>query len=198
MECLSISALEPEYKTRNNEIQKEAAPIHQGDNQWGRYNRRIATGAGFVAQVAEVEVNPATGQVHVRRMVTAADIGCVLNPIGATGQLEGGMVMGFGGAVMEDIGLAEGRVQAVGLRQYKLPTAGDVPARENIFITTGGGQGPYGAKAVADQGLLPAAAAIANAVYDAVGVRIDDLPITADKVYAALKEAKSERPANER
>lgn len=145
-------------------------------------------GAAFSAQVAEVEVDPRTGQVKVRRIVNAAEIGALLNPIGATGQMEGATVVALGHTTMEELRLADGRVQNTSLREYKLPTTGDLPAIENILIHgEGGGPGPYGSKTVADLALIVGPAAITNAICDAVGVRFDDLPITAEKVYQALK-----------
>jgi CO/xanthine dehydrogenase Mo-binding subunit len=143
----------------------------------------------FIAQAAEVEVDRETGEVRVRKVVSAADVGTVLNPIGVTGQLEGAMMQGFGMALMEELRVRDGRVETAGLHEYKLPTICDMPPVEHVLITSGKGDGPYGAKAVAELALLPLPAAVANAVYDAVGVRIDELPVTAEKVYRALHEA---------
>jgi CO/xanthine dehydrogenase Mo-binding subunit len=140
----------------------------------------------FTAQVAEVEVDRETGHVRVRRVVSATDVGTVLNPIGVTGQLEGSVVMGLGFATSEEVMLVDGRVETLGYHDYKLPTAADIPALENLLITTGTGEGPYGAKAVGEVAHLPVPPAIANAIYDAVGVRLSELPITAEKVYDAL------------
>ncbi|HEX6511983.1 MAG TPA: molybdopterin cofactor-binding domain-containing protein, partial [Chloroflexota bacterium] len=140
----------------------------------------------FIAQVAEVEVDPETGQVRVRKVVSVSDVGTVLNPIGVTGQIEGAMVQGLGMAVMEELRQVQGRIETVGLHDYKMPVMPDVPQHLSVLITSGAGDGPYGAKAVAELALLPLPAAIANAVYDAVGVRMTDLPVTAEKVYRAL------------
>jgi CO/xanthine dehydrogenase Mo-binding subunit len=140
----------------------------------------------YVAQVAEVEVDPETGQVHVQRVTTAADVGTVLNPIGVTGQLEGQVVMGLGFAATEELRLVEGRVETLGHHDYKLPTAVDIPAVETVLITTGTGEGPYGAKAVGEMAHLGIPPAVANAVYNAVGVRVTDLPVTSEKVYRLL------------
>lgn len=145
-------------------------------------------GAAFSAQVAEVEVDPRTGQVKVRRIVNAADVGTLLNPIGATGQMEGATIVALGHTTMEELRLADGRVQNTSLREYKVPTSGDLPAIENILIHGhGGGPGPYGSKTVADLALIVGPAAITNAIHDAIGERFDELPITAEKVYRALK-----------
>jgi 4-hydroxybenzoyl-CoA reductase subunit alpha len=144
----------------------------------------------FVAQVAEVEVDPETGQVTLRQVVSATDVGTVLNPIGVTGQLEGAMVMGMGYASIEELQFGDrGEVVTAGLHDYKLPTVADLPkAMQNHLITGAQGPGPYGAKAVGELTHLPLPSAIANAIYDAVGVRITQLPIVPQKVLQGLKE----------
>jgi CO/xanthine dehydrogenase Mo-binding subunit len=148
------------------------------------------SGTSFVAQVAEVEVDPETGQVHLRRVVAASDVGTVLNPIGVTGQLEGALVMGLGAATMEELPLADGQVAAAGLHEYKLPTIRDLPPLTPMLITDGEGPGPYGAKGVGELGHLTLSPALVNAVYDATGVRLSELPVTAERVYRALKAAR--------
>jgi len=142
----------------------------------------------FVAQVAEVEVDRDTGQVYVHRLICVADVGTVLNPIGLTGQIEGGAIMALGMATMEELKVdATGRVETAGLNDYKLPTVVDIPKIETILITGADGPGPYGAKAVGELGVVGVPAAIVNAIHDATGIRITDLPVTAEKVRAALK-----------
>ncbi len=153
-----------------------------------RYEDRLTGTAttSYVAQVAEVEVDPETGQVRVRRIVSAADVGTVLNAIGVDGQLDGASVMGLGFATTEELSIVDGRVETTGHHDYKLPTMADVPILETVLITSGVGEGPYGAKSVGELTNLTIPAAIANAVFDAVGVRVTELPITAERVYDAL------------
>ena len=153
---------------------------------------KLPTGTSFVAHVAEVEVDPDTGQVKVRRVIAASDVGTVLNPIGVTGQIEGATIMGLGFATTEELRLVDGQVETLGFHDYKLPTIRDVPRLQNLLITDGEGPGPYGAKAAGELGNLPITAAIANAVYDAIGIRFDSLPITAEKVFSALKTTRAE------
>lgn len=141
----------------------------------------------YVAQVAEVEVDRETGQVRVRRITSAADVGTVINTIGVTGQLEGATVMGLGFATTEELRIVDGRVETTGLHDYKLPTMADIPTLETVLITSGVGEGPYGAKSVGELTNLTVPAAIANAVSDAVGARVTELPITAERVYAAIQ-----------
>lgn len=154
-----------------------------------RYEDRIGDAAttSYVAQVAEVEVDPETGQVRVQRVVSAADVGTVLNAIGVAGQLDGASVMGFGFATTEELSIVDGRVETAGHHEYKMPTMPDVPILDTVLITRGGGEGPYGAKSVGELTNLTIPAAIANAIYDAVGARVTELPITAERVYAALQ-----------
>jgi CO/xanthine dehydrogenase Mo-binding subunit len=120
-------------------------------------------------------------------VVSASDVGTVLNLNGVGGQLEGAAIMGLGFATTEELSIVEGRVETAGHHEYKLPTMADVPAFENLLITSGVGEGPYGAKSVGELTNLTMPAAIANAVYDAVGARVTELPITAERVYDALR-----------
>jgi len=141
----------------------------------------------FVAQVAEVEVDRDTGAVRVRKVTGAYDVGTVINANGVTGQIEGGLLMGLGAAAMEDLRIRDGRVEAPGLHEYKLPVMADTPEHELLLITDDPGPGPYGAKQTSELSNLPFAAAYANAVYDASGVEVDHLPISAEDVLTGLR-----------
>jgi CO/xanthine dehydrogenase Mo-binding subunit len=142
----------------------------------------------FCAQVAEVEVDPETGQVRVHKIVTAHDVGTILNPLTHQGQIEGGIIQGLGYALMEEMNTEEGRISTLSLGEYKIPTIEDIPELVTVLLEASTGPAPYGGKSIGESSNVPVAAAIANAVYDAVGVRILDLPITAEKVFRALKE----------
>jgi 4-hydroxybenzoyl-CoA reductase subunit alpha len=146
-----------------------------------------------VAQLAEVLIDRETGQVHLRRVVGATDVGTVLNPIGVTGQLDGALLMGLGAAAMEELPLSDGRVEPAGLHEYKLPTMMDAPPRLDVLITDGQGPGPYGAKAVSELTHLTLPPALVNAVYDAVGVQLNEIPVTAERVYRALQAQRTDR-----
>ena len=141
----------------------------------------------FCAQVAEVEVDPETGEVKLRKFISAHDVGTIHNPLSHQGQIDGAVVQGFGYALMEELLTEEGQVQTLSMGDVKTPTIQDIPELATVLVESPGGNGPYGAKTIGEQPLPPVAPAIANAVYDAVGVRIQDLPITAEKVLAALK-----------
>jgi len=141
----------------------------------------------FAAQVAEVEVDPATGQVTVRKLTTVHDAGRVLNPLTYQGQVDGGVVTGLGFALMEDNSLVDGKIAVGNLGEFKIPNAADVPKLTTVLMESPSGPAPFQGKAIAEIPNVPTAAAVANAIEDAVGVRILDLPLTAEKIYAALK-----------
>lgn len=138
----------------------------------------------YCAQIAQVAVDPETGQVRVLQLLSAVDVGQVLNPTAHRIQIEGGMVMGFGFACLEDLAVSEGQVQAANLGDFKLPSVRDVPVLQTVLVPGGKGRGPQNIKSIGESTNPPTGAAIANAVYDAVAVRIRDLPVTAEKVFA--------------
>ncbi len=142
----------------------------------------------FGAQYAEVEVDTQTGQVTVTKLVMAVDCGTAINPRTAQGQIEGGLVQALGYAVSEEMAYDEqGRVLTTRFGDYRIFQANEVPEIEAILVPTYEPSGPYGAKAVAEIPMDGVAPAVANAVYDAVGVRIRDLPLTPEKVWRALQ-----------
>ena len=141
----------------------------------------------FAAQVAEVAVDPQTGEVTLRRLTTAHDTGMIMNPVGHQGQIDGGVVQGIGYGLIEYLPVREGRVEVANFGEYKIPTVKDIPALKTVIIASDEGVGPYKVKGIGENPISPAAPAIANAIEDAVGVRIKDLPITAEKIYRALR-----------
>ncbi|MFH1113746.1 MAG: molybdopterin cofactor-binding domain-containing protein [Pseudomonadota bacterium] len=140
--------------------------------------------AGF----AEVEVDTETGVVRPLNWITVHDIGKAINPIAVEGQLEGGTAQGIGFALYEDTVITHGKVLSDGFDKYRIPSTLDLPDHEAILVELGDPTGPFGAKSCGESGLFLQAPAIANAVYDAVGVRIRDLPITPERILAALKK----------
>ncbi|HKA53781.1 MAG TPA: xanthine dehydrogenase family protein molybdopterin-binding subunit, partial [Candidatus Binatia bacterium] len=141
----------------------------------------------FCAQVAEVEVDPETGQVKLRKVVTAHDVGTVINPLAHQGQIEGGVAQGIGQALTEHLRVQDGAVTTLHLGDYKLPTAADIPELTTVLVETKAGPAPYAGKAVGELSNVAVPAAVANAVFDAVGVRLTELPVTAEKVYDGLR-----------
>jgi CO/xanthine dehydrogenase Mo-binding subunit len=141
----------------------------------------------FCTQVAEVHVDPETGEITVNKLVTAHDIGAILNPLNHQGQVEGGIIQGLGYALMEELELEDGHISTLSFGDYKIPTSADVPVMETVLIQGDDGPAPYESKGIGESSNIPVAGAIANAVFDAIGVRITDLPVTADKVLAGLR-----------
>ncbi len=144
---------------------------------------------GFEAQIAEVEVNKETGEVNLLNLWDAHDIGKAINPQSVEGQIEGSLVMGIGYTFMENLRFDnKGRPANGNFANYRLPRTMGMPNMHTILVETNDPEGPFGAKGMGEASLLPTSAAIANAVYDAIGVRIKDLPITPEKIIKALKE----------
>jgi xanthine dehydrogenase molybdenum-binding subunit len=141
----------------------------------------------------EVEVDKETGKVKILKYIAAHDVGRAINPMLLEGQVYGAAVMGAGYALTEQLILEKGEVMNPNFRDYKLLTAKDTIPIEPVIIETNDEAGPYGAKGIGEPGCVPSAPAIANAIYDAVGVRIRDLPITPEKVLKALKQKKEEK-----
>ncbi len=142
----------------------------------------------FASQAIEVEVDTITGNVKVLHVHVSQDVGRVLNPMGLQGQMEGGVATGVGYALTEEMIYEEGILKNPSFHGYKLLTTTDMPDVHFYPIETYDEAGPYGSKGAGEAPLIPTAAAIANAVSNALGVRFYSLPITAEKVLKALKE----------
>ena len=144
----------------------------------------------FATHAAEVEVDTETGVVKVVKVAAAHDVGQAINPTTCEQQIEGSVVMGLSNTLFEELKMENGRILNNSLADYKLATVLDVPQIVPIIVEARHGEGPFGAKGVGEPAAGATAPAIANAIFDAVGIRIKDLPITAEKVWAALKEKK--------
>jgi CO/xanthine dehydrogenase Mo-binding subunit len=150
----------------------------------------------YATQIAEVEVDDETGEVEVLRIVASHDCGTAINPMLVEGQVEGGVSMGVGFALEEEILFNKDGVQMnPNLTNYIMPTSLDMPEVEVDIVDNYDPSGPFGAKGVGEPTLVPTAAAIVNAIYDAVGVRIYSLPATAEKVHAAMKAKRAQQSA---
>jgi CO/xanthine dehydrogenase Mo-binding subunit len=147
----------------------------------------------FTAQVVELEVDPETGQIKLLDVVTAHDVGTIINPLAHQGQIDGGLLQGVGFGLLEELRVEEGQVSTLNLGDYKLPNIRDIPPLKTVLVEEKIGPAPFHGKAIGESSITPTGAAIANAVYDAVGVRFHDLPITAEKVYRALREKSEEK-----
>jgi CO/xanthine dehydrogenase Mo-binding subunit len=165
------------------EMRKEADPDHPLGGTAAFYE--------FNCTAVEVEVDRATGDVHLTRHVTVSDVGRALNHAQVRGQDEGAAIMGLGHTLMEHYIFDEGgRIRNLGAIDYRIPTSMDLPASiESDIIENGDGPGPYGAKGMSEGALLPVAPAVAAAVRDATGVSIRELPLTPERVWKALQSA---------
>jgi CO/xanthine dehydrogenase Mo-binding subunit len=143
--------------------------------------------SNFSAQVVELEVDPETGQGTLLDVVSAHDVGTIINPLGHQGQIDGGLIQGIGFGLIEEMRLDAGRVSTLSLGDYKLPNIKDVPPLRTMLVQEAFGPVPFQGKAIGESSITPTAAAIANAVYDAVGVRLCELPISAEKLYNAIQ-----------
>jgi xanthine dehydrogenase molybdenum-binding subunit len=147
----------------------------------------VSAAYGFAAQGVLLDVEEETGRVAVRRIVSAHDVGRALNPLAAEGQVHGGIHMGLGYALSERLVVEHGHVLSVTFMDYALLRAQDMPELVVRFVESVDAEGPFGAKGLGESGVIPVAAAVANAVKDAIGVRFAELPITPAAVRAALR-----------
>lgn len=149
--------------------------------------RQHRQAAGFAAHVADVEVDPETGKVTLLRLVAVQDVGLAINPMAVEGQMQGGSIQGVGMALMEEVVYDErGYVRNPNLLDYRKPTAADVPFIETLIVEVPSQDGPFGAKQVGEPPIVSAPAAVVNAVSDAIGVRMTQLPVTAERVWRAI------------
>ena len=142
----------------------------------------------YASQGVEVEVDTETGRVKILKVVAVHDVGKAINPVNCEGQIEGGVLMAISNAMFEELIFNEkGKILNSSLLDYKIPSALDTPEIKAILVEEAHKEGPYGAKGLGEMAAVPTAPAIANAIYDVVGIRIKDLPITPDKLLRALK-----------
>ena len=168
-------------------IARVGAPVVGRGVASGGYENPVT---GYCAQIAEVEVDQETGQIRLTKLTTVHDTGTIINPIGHQGQINGGAMMGIGFGLQEELVRENGFVTTLSFADYKIPNIADIPELTTVVLDTPGkGVGPYNIKAIGESPNAPTAAAIANAIADAAGVRVRDLPATAEKVYQALQNA---------
>ena len=156
--------------------------IHNEDGQGNPYWPYT-----FGAQRATVIVDTETGKIDVLEIVAINDAGKIINPTLAEGQVEGGCLMGIGYALMEEIDLNKGKIKNTNFSNYIIPTSMDMPNIQSYFVEENEYTGPFGAKGLGEPVMLPTAPAILNAIYDAIGIRFYELPVTCEKVLASLK-----------
>ncbi|MGC8758010.1 MAG: xanthine dehydrogenase family protein molybdopterin-binding subunit, partial [Caldisericaceae bacterium] len=163
-----------------------SAKVDPETGMGGHPNVHYTTGAGAV----EIEIDKETGRVRVLRMAEAFDAGKAINPDLAKGQIEGGFVQGLGTALWEEVMFDEnGKIRNPNFTDYKIPTSLDVPREMHpILVEVPQPDGPFGARGIAEHTMIPVMPAVANAVENALGIRIKNPPITAEKIVQAMKE----------
>jgi xanthine dehydrogenase molybdenum-binding subunit len=142
----------------------------------------------YGVQAAEVEVNTSTGEVRVLKVISANDVGMAVNPLGLKGQVEGGVIMGMGNALTEEFIVEDGNVVTDYLARYRIPGILLTPEITPIIVEHPVAEGPYGAKGVGEICSIPTTPAITNAIYNAVGVRIDKTPVDQELIARDLWE----------
>ncbi|MBT4290592.1 MAG: molybdopterin-dependent oxidoreductase, partial [Deltaproteobacteria bacterium] len=142
----------------------------------------------FGCQIAEVEVDPNTGQVSVTNFVAAHDVGRAINPMATEGQIQGGIAQGLGWTLMENMAYQDGKMINGDFVDYIVPSCFDIPDIKTILVEPIEPNGPYGAKGIGEPALNPTMAAITNAIYDATGVRIKELPVNPQKLLAEIQK----------
>ena len=155
-------------------------------HQDSKFKGDVSAAYAWATQVVEIEVDTQTGIVRLVKVTGAHDVGRVLNRLGIEGQVEGGIVMGQGYALTENLIVENGIMRNPNFRDYKLVTAPEIPEMDISFVESMDGEGPQGAKGVGEAPAICVAAAVANAIYNATGVRIYALPFTPENVYRAL------------
>lgn len=159
--------------------------VDHDTNQGDAYSTYI-----YATQVVDVEVDTDTGEITVLRVAAAHDVGKAINPVMVEQQIEGAIAQGIGYGMMEEVVLDRGITKTPSFTKYLIPTALDVPEVATFIIEDPVDRGPFGAKGVGEGAIIPTAAALVNAVHDAIGIRFFDLPITPEKVLKALNEIK--------
>jgi len=192
---LSYWELAEKVKERGDSLKAEASFFPHTDKPDPKTGQgeKLYVAYTFVTQVIEVEVDTDTGIVQVLNVYTAADIGKAINPKNVEGQIEGGTVQGIGMALMEEQVIKEGITLNSDLTGYLIPTSMDTPRFVTRLVENEDSGGPFGAKGSGEPATIATTPAIANAIYDAIGVRIYDLPITPERILKVLKEKKNKK-----
>jgi len=198
-EKISYWELAKKFQNVENNLKAEASffPHTDKPEKKNGQGEKLYVAYTFVTQIIDVSVDTDTGIVNVLHVYSAADIGKAINPQNAEGQIEGGTVQGMGMALMEEQVIKEGLTLNADLTGYLAPTSMDIPQFTTRFVENEDSDGPYGAKGIGEPSLIGTTPAIANAIYDAIGVRIFSLPITPEKILKALKEDKKEYRNNQ-
>ncbi|AZR73598.1 xanthine dehydrogenase [Anoxybacter fermentans] len=188
---ISFAELARIAESKGEKLEAEACyfPITTPPDPETGQGERVYMSYTFVTQIAEVEVDTETGQVEVLRFVTVPDVGQAIHPQNVEGQIEGGTAMGMGMALMEEVIFdEEGFLLNPDFSTYLIPTALDVPRIETVIVEDEEPLGPFGAKGIGEPATIATAPAIINAIYNACGVRIKELPATPEKILRELNK----------
>jgi xanthine dehydrogenase molybdenum-binding subunit len=191
-----IDRQEVQLSTISQNLRKDGITPKASYTYWAPETKPLGQGGdmhvafSFAAQAALVEVNTITGEVKVPEVIVANDVGFAINPLGLKGQVEGGIVMGIGHALVEDFILEEGRVITDRLAKYRVPSIYYTPEITSFIIEHPTADGPYGAKGIGEICLIPTIPAITNAIYNAIGIRVDKLPVDQEKIVTELHKQK--------
>lgn len=190
---LSYWELAKKVKASGNTLRTEASFFPHTDKPDPKTGQgeKLYVAYTFVTQIIEVEVDIDTGIVEVLNVYTSADIGKAINPQNVEGQIEGGTVQGIGMALMEEQVIKEGITLNPDLTGYLIPTSMDAPHFTTRLVENEDSEGPFGAKGIGEPATIATTPAIANAIFDAIGVRICHLPITPEKILKALKDKRN-------
>mmetsp|Transcript_22151 Transcript_22151/g.10564 ORF Transcript_22151/g.10564 Transcript_22151/m.10564 type:complete len:758 (+) Transcript_22151:1601-3874(+) len=175
------------FSTNGNMLMAECFYDPANENMDKEFKGNMSMTYTFGAHGVRVKVDEKTGKVKILQYVAAHDVGRAINPLLLDGQVYGGVMMGLGYALTEQVVCKDGKIMNSNFRDYKITTAKDAVNIDSLVVETIDKDGPYGAKGIGEPGCVPTAPAVANAIYDAVGVRIKSLPITPEKVLAAIK-----------
>jgi xanthine dehydrogenase molybdenum-binding subunit len=191
-----IDRQEVELSTISQNLRKDGITPKVSFTYWAPETKPLGQGGdmhvafSFAAQAALVEINTITGEVKVPEVIVANDVGFAINPLGLKGQVEGGIVMGIGHALVEDFILEEGIVITDRLAKYRVPSIYYTPEITSFIVEHPTSDGPYGAKGIGEICLIPTIPAITNAIYNAIGVRVDKLPVDQEKIVTELQKQK--------
>lgn len=191
-----IDRQEVQLSTISQNLRKDGLVPKVGYTYWAPETKPLGQGGdmhvafSFAAQAALVEVNTMTGEVTVPEVIVANDVGFAINPLGLKGQVEGGIVMGIGHALVEDFIRDEGMVVTDRLAKYRIPSIYYTPKITSFIVEHPSADGPYGAKGIGEICLIPTIPAITNAIYNAIGVRVDKLPVDQEVLVSELQKQK--------
>src|SRR5208282_2870969 len=159
------------------------------DNETGQCNKdRAVAYYTPTAQAVDLSINMETGQVRINKFVGAIDVGKAINPLNVIGQNEGGISMGISTTLYEQLIVMDGKVVNADLKDYKFASSMEYVPIQSIILENAHEEGPFGAKGCGEASITATAPAIGNAIYDAIGIRFTDLPLTAEKILLAIKE----------